>query len=72
MGNLFTIIYDLPPGTVVRLKDDYPGVCHEVAGYEWYASGGYIVFTDGVKLNIKNKDMAEILKKGEPHDGNDT
>lgn len=71
MSNLFAIIYDLPPGTVIHLKDDYPDECHEVTGYEWYASGGYIVFTDGLKLNMKNLELiADTLKKGAVPDGN--
>lgn len=71
MSNLFTIIYELPPGTVVRLEDDYPGECHEVAGYEWHETGGYIIFKDGSKLNMKNlNQIVEILKVGKIPCGN--
>lgn len=37
-----------PPGTKVRLEDDYPGdPPHEVSGYMYICGCAYLVFADG-------------------------
>ncbi len=48
-----------PIGTRLRLLDDDPGVVHEVYGYERSAGGDFILFKDGIKLNILRLGLIE-------------
>lgn len=52
----------LPIGSVVRLKDDYAGECHEIYGYAINADTAYIDFRDGSKLSLVNVDhIVEVM-----------
>lgn len=55
--NLNIIFIKYPIGTVLRLKDDYPGVNRVVKGYEIFDNAFYLIFNDGSKLNIDNLDL---------------
>lgn len=48
-----------PIGTRLRLLDDDPGVVHEVYGYERSAGGDFILFKNGIKLNILRLELIE-------------
>lgn len=52
---------ELPFGTKVRLKDDYPGVTHVVNGYNMTPEGSYMEFRDGSRLNIANIEQIESV-----------
>lgn len=59
--NVYSIPEIYPIGTKVRLSDDYPGIIHEVLGYEHFADYSNIVFKDGSKLNVNRLDLiAEV------------
>lgn len=62
--NPFSIIYTLPIGAVVRLKNDGPEVIHEVRGYEWTARDANIIFSDGTKLSISRLELIEGVLAG--------
>jgi len=56
------IMKEIPPGTRMRLQDDYPETVHEVSGYTVDDTGAYIRFADGRMLNIaRRKLITEIL-----------
>lgn len=57
--NVFRIMAVYPIGTIVRVKDDYPGNTHEVYGYEWFGDSGNIIFRDGTKLNMRRLELIE-------------
>lgn len=47
-----------PPGTLLRLRGDYPqDDMHEVAGYSYYGREGYLLFQDGRKLSMERLDL---------------
>lgn len=55
------IIHKLPIKSKVRLKDDYPGVVHEIYGYMLNADGAYMEFRDGTRLDLTNMEqIAEV------------
>ena len=57
--NVFAIIAIYPIGTKMRIKDDDPGIIHEVHGYEWIRDTFNIIFRDGTKLNMSRIDLIE-------------
>ena len=57
--NVFNISAVYPPGTKLRIKDDDPGIIHEVYGYEWFGDAGNIIFLDGTKLNMRRIELIE-------------
>lgn len=59
---------ELPIGTKVRLKDDYPGITHIIDSYNITAQGTYMEFRDGTSLNIDNMDQIEAVCKKEKTD----
>ena len=52
---------ELPIGTKVCLKDDYPGTTHIIDGYTVTAQGSYMEFRDGSSLNIANIELIESV-----------
>ena len=48
-----------PIGTKMRIRDDDPGIIHEVYGYEWFGDSGNIIFRDGTKLNMRRIELIE-------------
>lgn len=57
--NVFAIIAVYPIGTKMRIKDDDPGIIHEVHGYEWIRDTFNIIFRDGTKLNMRRIELIE-------------
>lgn len=57
--NVFSIMALYPIGTKMRIKDDDPGIIHEVFGYEWFADSANIIFRDGTKLNMRRIELIE-------------
>lgn len=53
--NLFCMIYILPIGTKLKLKEDPKE--HEVSGYEWFNNGGNVILKDGTKLDMKKLEL---------------
>ena len=62
--NVFSVIAVYPIGTKVRIKDDDPGIIHEVNGYEWFGDAGNIIFRDGTKLNMRRIELIEEVITG--------
>ena len=62
--NVFSIMAVYPIGTKVRIKDDDPGIIHEVFGYEWFADSANIIFLDGTKLNMRRIELIEEVITG--------
>lgn len=63
-----TTMIELPIGTKVRLKDDYPGITHIIDSYNMTAQGTYMEFRDGTSLNIDNLDQIVAACKKEEED----
>lgn len=63
-----TTMIELPIGTKVRLKDDYPGITRIIDCYNMTANGTYMEFRDGTSLNIENMDQIETVCKKEKTD----
>lgn len=57
--SIFEIMEHYPIGTKMRIKDDDPGIIHEVFGYEWFADSANIIFRDGTKLNMRRMELIE-------------
>lgn len=53
---------EMPIGTKVQLKDDYPGITHIIDGYQLTAQGSYMEFRDGTKLDLTNMEQIEIVE----------
>lgn len=62
--NPFSIIYNLPIGAMVHLRDDGPEENHQVHGYEWFATDANVIFTDGTKLSVKRLELIEKVLSG--------
>lgn len=59
--NLHDIIYRLPVGSKIKLKEDTD--IYEIAGYEWYGNYGNIILSNGTKLNMSRLEQIELVCK---------
>ena len=57
--NVYSIPEKYPIGTKMRIKDDDPGIIHEVHECEWIRDTFNIIFRDGTKLNMSRIDLIE-------------